>query len=437
MLAPSMPTTEDTSWFVHDRFGLFIHWGLYSLASRGEWAKYHARMTDADYQRYFDHFEPDLYDPTVWASEARDAGMKYAVVTSKHHDGFCLWDTALSDYRATNTPWGQDLLQPMVEAFRAQGLKIGFYHSLLDWHHPQYPLDELYPRHDNLAFRAREQGRDIALYRQYLHGQVRELLTRFGEVDILWFDFSYSERDYGWARGKGREEWGGDELTAMARALQPGIIINDRLDVGWSDVGDFFTPQQYQLPMRLTWDGEPVVWELCHPLRKTWGYVRDDLDWISVDMLVRLLVDTVSKGGNLLLNVGPTPRGEFDLHSIERLRGIGAWMRQHSRAIYGCTASAFTPPPDCRYTQNGQRLYLHLFAWPIGHVHLPGLANRVEYAQLLSDGSEIKTMVLDPEGPAERKAFVIMPDMPPNTLTLELPLQKPDAAVPVIELFLK
>ncbi len=424
------PTTGDTSWFVHDRFGLFIHWGIYSVAARHEWVKSRERISDEEYQKYFNHFDPDLFDPAVWAREAKNAGMKYFVVTTKHHDGFCLWDSALTDYKATNTPARRDLLKPMVEAFRAEGFKVGFYHSLIDWHHPEFPVDGFHPMRDNLAFREAQKARDIRKYVPYLHGQVRELLTGFGKIDIIWYDFSYSHIDWGWSKGKGKDDWQSEKLLAMTRELQPGIIVNDRLEIG----GDVKTPEQYQPAGWLEVGGKRVVWEACQTLNGSWGYDRDNLDWKPVDMLVKMLIDSVSKGGNMLLNVGPTARGEFDPKAIERLRGIGEWMRLHNRSIYGCTASDFTPPPDCRYTQNGNRLYLHLFSWPFGHVHLPGLANRVEYAQLLNDGSEIKMQVVEPH---QQALYTTMGGMAPDTLTLILPVQRPNVTVPVIELFLK
>jgi alpha-L-fucosidase len=424
------PTAGDTGWFVHDRFGLFIHWGIYSVAARHEWVKHRERIRDEEYQRYFDAFDPDLYDPAAWAREAANAGMKYFVVTTKHHDGFCLWDSALTDYKAPNTPAGRDLLRPMVEAFRAQGFKVGFYHSVVDWHHPEFPVDGLHPQRDDVAFRQAQTGRDIGQYAEYLHGQSRELLTQFGKISILWYDFSYSQMDWGWSKGKGKDDWQSEKLLAMVRQLQPGIIVNDRLEVG----GDIKTPEQYQPRAWMEVDGQPVVWEACQTLNGSWGYDRDNLDWKPVVMLVRMLVDTVSKGGNLLLNVGPNARGEFEPKAIERLRGIGEWMRLHSRSIYGCTASDFTPPPDCRYTQAGNRLYLHLLAWPFRHVHLDGLAGRVEFARLLNDGSEVKMIEIDPH----QQAQTITPGgSRPDTLTLELPVQKPDVAVPVVELLMR
>jgi alpha-L-fucosidase len=426
-LAPS-----DTRWFVQDRFGLFIHWGLYALPARHEWVKNRERISDADYQTYLNHFDPDLYDPAAWAQAAWNAGMRYVVVTTKHHEGFCLWDSALTDYKAPNTPARRDLLRPLVDAFRGQGFKIGFYHSLIDWHHPDFPLDGLHPMRDDVAMRASQGSRDLSQYRAYLYGQTRELLTRYGKIDVMWFDFSYPGQDWGWSRGKGREEWRSEELVALVRELQPNILINDRLDLSQS--ADFSTPEQYQPRVWMEVDGRRVLWEACQTLNGSWGYDRDNLDWKSVDMLVRMLVDTVSKGGNLLLNVGPNARGEIEPRALQRLRGIGEWMRLHSRSIYGCTASDLTPPPDCRYTYAAgtHRLYLHLFAWPYRHVHLDGLAGRVAYAQLLNDASEIRMRVIGPSVAAQNTRMAGQA----GTLTLELPVQKPEVAVPVIELFL-
>lgn len=425
------PTTGDTSWFVQDRFGLFIHWGIYSVAGRHEQVMGREKMTDEEYRRYFDHFDPDLYDPAAWAREASNAGMRYFVVTAKHHDGFCLWDTAHTDFKAPNTRAGRDLLRPMVDAFRAEGLKVGFYYSLLDWRHPEFTIDGRHPMRDNLEFREAAKNRDMRKYADYLHAQARELLTRFGKIDIIWFDFSYAQKDWGWSKGKGRDDWQSEKLVKMVRELQPHVLMNDRLDL--PGAGDVITPEQFQPRSWPTVDGQPVVWEACQTLNISWGYDRDALHWKSSEMLVQMLIDTVSKGGNLLLNVGPNGRGEFEPKALERLRDIGRWMRLHSRSIYGCTESDFTAPPDCRYTQNGDRLYLHLFSWPYKHVHLPGLAGRIEYAQLLNDGSEIILRKPDPEDGVHTSTM----RGEVGVQTLELPVLKPDVMVPVIELFLR
>ena len=421
------PTDGDTEWFVHDRFGLFLHWGLYALPARHEWVKNYEKIDDAAYDKYFKHFDPDLYDPALWANAAANAGMKYFVVTTKHHEGFCLWDSALTDYKAPNTPYGKDLLRPMVEAFRAKNFKTGFYHSLLDWHHPDYTVDDLHPMRDNAEARAANAGRDMARYAAYLHGQTRELLTQFGKIDILWYDFSYG--------GKGKGEWRSEALLQMVRELQPGIILNDRLDLdhGW----DIKTPEQFQPRGWVEIGGRRVVWEACQTLSGSWGYHRDEESWKSVEMLLHMLIDSVSKGGNLLLNVGPTGRGEFDARALDRLAGIGEWMRRHSRSIYGCTQAPdeFGTPQDCRLTYDParKRLYVHLFAWPYKHLHLEGMAGRVEYAQLLHDASEVKMLDSIPEA-----AYGSMTEVrEASLLTLELPVKKPAAAVPVIELFLR
>ena len=420
--------------FRRRRFGLFLHWGLYSLAARREWVRSTERLTDDEYRAYFEHFDPDLHDPGRWADEAKNAGMRYMVLTTKHHEGFALWDSALSDYTVAHTPLGKDLVGPLVSAFRARGLGIGFYHSLVDWHHPDFPVDGLHPRRDDRQFIEPAGGRDIARYREFLHGQVAELLTRYGDIDTMWFDFSYPDLvHYGehvWG-GKGRDDWGSPQLMELVRRLQPGILVNDRLDL--PAAADFSTPEQYQPAGPMLVDGRPVAWEACQTLNGSWGYDRDNLDWKPVDLLVRMLVDTVSKDGNLLLNVGPNGRGEMDERAIATLRGIGRWMRLHERSVIGAGPSAYRPPADCRYTQRGDRLYLHVFAWPFGHLHLPGLAGQVRYAQFLHDASEVKRHVVDPGQPAHGLSAG---GQPPGTLTLQLPVQRPDVAVPVIELFL-
>jgi alpha-L-fucosidase len=420
----------DLSWFTHDRFGMFIHWGLYSLPARHEWVRNFERITVEDYQKYFEHFDPDLYDPREWARVAKAAGMKYFVITTKHHEGFCLWDTEFTDYKVTNTPYGRDLIRPMVEAFRAEGLKVGFYHSVIDWHHPDYPVDRNHPMRDNQEFRQREAGRDVRKYADYLYNQVHELLTGYGKIDYLFFDFSFPGPD-----GKGHDDWQSERLLQMVRETQPGILVNDRLDLldtpgGW----DFRTPEQFAARGWVTVNGEKVPWETCQTFSGSWGYHRDEATWKSVPQLVGMLIDSVSKGGNLLLNVGPTGRGEFDQRALDRLAGMGEWLRRHGRSIYGCTQAPeeFTVPEGCKLTYNPEtnRLYVHVLTWPIRELHLDGYAGKVAYAQLLNDASEVRF--------AQRSDFQEQFEgIGSQTLTLELPVVKPDVTVPVVELFLK
>ncbi|TDD59122.1 alpha-L-fucosidase [Kribbella antibiotica] len=431
---PDGPPAASIERFRDWRFGLFVHWGLYALPARHEWVKNRERLTDEDYQPYFDHFEPDLYDPRKWARAAREAGMRYAVLTTKHHEGFCLWDSAVSDYTVAHTAWGagKDLVQQFVEACREEGLGVGFYHSLIDWHHPEFPIDLMHPQRDDEEAIAKAAGRDVQVYADYLHAQTRELLTNYGQIDLMWFDFSYPGRNHEDGRdghGKGRDDWRSAELMALVRELQPGILINDRLDIP----GDFVTPEQYQPDGPMTRNGVPVLWEACQTLNGSWGYDRDNLDWKTPETLVKMLVDSVSKDGNLLLNVGPTGRGEFDPRALATLASIGEWTRLHERSFRGAGPAEFKAPTDTRYTQVGNRLYLHLFSWPMGHVHLPGLAGKVKYAQLLNDASEVKLLVHDSSAEAHNTSMGAAAD---GVLTLKLPIQKPNTLVPVIELFL-
>ena len=421
-------------WWTEARFGLFIHWGLYALPARHEWVRSREKMSDEAYARYFAHFGPDLYDPRAWARAAREAGMKYFVVTTKHHDGFCLWDSKLTDFKATRTPWGKDLIKPLVEAMRAEGLRVGFYHSLLDWHHPGYTVDATHPMRDDKAFVERAKARDLGKYADYLFGQIKELLTDFGRVDTLFLDYSFPGPN-----GKGRNEWRSEKLIRMIRELQPGIIVNDRLDLldvpgGW----DYRTPEQFMPREWVSVDGRPVPWETCQTFSGSWGYHRDESSWKSVRQLIVMLIETVSKGGNLLLNVGPTARGTFDARALDRLSGIGRWMDVNGRSIYGCTQAPaeFGRPAGTLLTYDpvAGRLYVHILEWPLGVLALDGLAGRVEYAQLLHDASEVTFTEKTGETgfmPGERGKEA------ENTLTLRLPVLKPGVEVPVVELFLK
>ena len=233
------------AWWVNDRFGMFIHWGLYALPARHEWIKNQEKITTEDYQKYFDNFNPDLYNPREWAKMAKAAGMKYAVITTKHHEGFCLFDSKYTGYKSINTTCGKDLLKEWVEAFRAEGLKIGFYYSLIDWHHPDFTVDRNHPQRtdDQAKLAELNKNRDMNKYREYLHNQVRELLTNYGKVDLLWLDFSYPGEN-----GKGHNDWDSEKLIKMVRQLQPGILVNDRLDLkDYEDAWDFTTPEQYKV----------------------------------------------------------------------------------------------------------------------------------------------------------------------------------------------
>ncbi|MFN5060704.1 MAG: alpha-L-fucosidase [Chloroflexota bacterium] len=419
----------DSTWFVQDRFGMFIHWGLYAMPARHEWIRSREEISIADYERYFDHFDPDLFDPKAWARMAKQAGMKYFVITTKHHDGFCLWPSQHTDYCIKNTPYQKDLIRATVDAFRAEGIKVGFYYSLIDWHHPEFTVDKIHPMRNNAEERAKNSQRDMRKYAKYMRDQVLELCTQYGKIDLFWFDFSYPGED-----GKGHTDWESEELYAIVQELQPHALVDNRLDL--PDVGDFVTPEQFQPADGLKdKHGKPVVWEACQTFSGSWGYYRDEHTWKSVDLLIRMLVDGVSKGGNLLLNVGPTARGLFDARAKERLEGMGEWMQLHGRSIYGCGSAPaeFVAPPDCRYTYNAERntLYLHIFAWPFRDIYCPGLAERIKYAQFLHDGSEVHI------GEVHEASWSGMAGNASTPVAIQVPIVKPDVHVPVIEIFLK
>ena len=354
--------SQRMKWWTDARFGMFIHWGLYALPARHEWVKNVERMTNEQYQKYFEMFNPDMYDPHEWAKMAKAAGMKYVVLTAKHHEGFCLFDSKFTDYKATNTPCGKDLIKEYVEAFRAEGLKVGFYYSLIDWHHPDYTIDRVHPlrQESDSAYARLNKGRDMNKYREYLKNQVRELLTNYGEISIIWFDFSFPGKN-----GKGRADWDSENLLKMARSLQPGIIVDDRLDLSDVEGGfDFISPEQYKVAKWPEVNGKRVAWETCQTFSGSWGYYRDENTWKSSAQLIELLVESVSKGGNLLLNVGPTARGVFDYRAQDRLSGMGEWMKYNNRSVYGCTEapSGFIAPDNTLLTYNPdtRKLYIHL-----------------------------------------------------------------------------
>ncbi|GAA3668413.1 alpha-L-fucosidase [Microbacterium marinilacus] len=414
-------------WFTRDRFGLFVHFGLYSTLGRHEWVMTRERTAPDDYERFAPFFDPDRFDAPALARAAKAAGMRYGVLTAKHHEGFAMYDTGLSDYSITATT-GRDIVREFVDAFRAEGLRVGLYFSLIDWHHPDFTIDYHHPLRDRPDARALNEGRDMVRYREYLHGQVREILTRYGTIDYLFYDFTYVEPRDGWD-GKGPGDWGSEALLALTRELQPDIVVNDRLWVP----GDVVTPEQYQPDAPMERDGSPVMWEACQTLNGSWGYDRDNLDVKSPDLLIRMLVDTVSKNGNLLLNIGPDGRGGIPPRDTAALAALGEWMTLHEQSVIGAGATELVAPSGTVLTRRDDRLYVHLLAWPFGHLHLRDLAGKVRFARLLNDGSEIRTSEISPD----QQAWNTEPGgQPAGTLTLHLPTVRPDVAVPVIELYL-
>ena len=441
--------TDDTAeakagrirWFQEDRFGMFIHFGLYSLRAQHEWCKRRAAIPDEVYTaRYFDHFNPDLFDARAWARQAKAAGMRYMVLTTKHHEGFCLWDTATTDYKITNTAFKRDLVKEYVEACRAEGLKVGFYFSLLDWHDPQYPIDEMHPRMSELkvsgltgealeaALDKENAKRDMAKFRETMFAQVRELLTNYGKVDVVWFDFLPHGKNKKY--GKGAKDFASVDLIRLVRQLQPGIIVNDRLGLLKTEDGwDFLTVEQVKpekLAARPQVRGKDVPWEAGHTFSGgSWGYERGVTFGKSTHRILEILVRSVAWGGNLILNVGPNGRGEFELQAQDRLKGVGAWMRLNGAAIYGCGAApeGLVAPEGTYLTYNAatKRLFLHVVDYPADGRLRPAFLDRIDYAQFLHDASEVR-VTAPPDG---------------TSACLELPKKcPPESEIPVIELWL-
>ncbi|MDH5706779.1 MAG: alpha-L-fucosidase [Candidatus Aminicenantes bacterium] len=372
------------SWWREARFGLFIHWGLYALPAgewkgetrHAEWILTTAQIPVNEYEKFASRFNPVMFNAREWVRIAKDAGMKYIVITSKHHDGFCLFDSNLTDYDVVDsTPFKRDILKELADECRKQGIKMCWYHSIMDWHHPDY-----LPRR-NWEKRSAE-GADFDRYVEYMKGQVKELVTNYGEIGVLWFD---GEWEHTWDFERGHD------LYQYVRSLQPNIIINNRVGKGRAGMtgtydpetasGDFGTPEQEIPATGLGYD-----WETCMTMNDHWGYNKNDHNWKSKEDLIRKLVDIASKGGNFLLNVGPTAEGLFPQPSIERLQAMGQWMRVNGESIYATTASLFSKLDWGRSTTKKDKLFLHVFDWPQdGALRVPGLVSQANSVYLLAD----------------------------------------------------
>lgn len=422
---------ERMEWWTEARFGMFIHWGLYSLPAHHEWVMSNEKISKKKYAEYMDYFDPDLYNPTEWAKLAKKAGMKYVVFTTKHHDGFCMFDSKYTDYKVTNAPIGRDLTKELVDAFRAEGIRIGLYYSLIDWHHPDFTVkDPIHPERNVKEELAKDSKRSNKRFQKYLKNQISEILTNYGQIDVLFTDFSYPQKE----NGKGRDYWNSESLYKHIRKLQPQIIINDRLDLGDKGGWDFKSPEQFMPSEWVTYEGEKVPWETCQTFSGSWGYHRDEYTWKSVHQTIVMLIETVSKGGNLILNVGPTARGVIQDQAVDRLNATHEWMKYNSRSIYGCTAAPeeFEVPKNCLLTFNKEknRLYVHVLEWPFKNIYLPGLAGKVKYAQLLNDASQLKLK-------SSKGAWLDDVKEGDQGIKIALPVRKPNVEVPVIEIFLK
>ncbi len=428
LFAQKETTAEHNSrmqWWREARFGMFIHWGLYAVPAGtwndktgyGEWIRTSAEIPLETYNSFMPKFNPVNFNADEWVKAARDAGMKYIVITSKHHDGFCMFDTRQTDFNIMKTPFQREPMKELAAACKKYGLRFCFYYSIMDWHHPDY-----LPRREWEKDRGVEDA-DYNKYVAYMKAELKELLTQYGDIGVLWFD---GEWESTWNQTRGLD------LYNYVRTLQPSIIINNRVGAGRLDMegltkqgmfgGDFGTPEQ-QIPAT----GLPGTdWETCMTMNDHWGYNSHDHNLKSSKELIRMLADIVSKGGNYLLNVGPTALGTFPSESIDRLRDIGKWMKLNSESVYGTSASPLSSTPwgrcSMKSIKGGFRLYLHVFNWPEdGQLIVEGCMNKVNKAFLLSsaDHPKLKT---------GRKN---------DAITIALPKVAPDSINSVVVLELK
>ncbi|MCS7104046.1 MAG: alpha-L-fucosidase [Thermofilaceae archaeon] len=347
-------------WFSEARFGMFIHWGIYALLGRGEWVMYLERIPKDEYAQLAHKFRAEQFDPVEWAAMARDAGMRYMVLTSRHHDGFSLFDTKFSEFKSTKTPANIDIIAEYVEACRSAGLKVGLYYSLLDWRWDAYwkgPVND---------------PKGWGSFLEYVHGQLEELCSSYGRIDVLWFDgnWPYTAQD-----------WRAQELLDKIRRLQPQIIVNNRTGLP----GDFETPEQH-VPW---WSPPRRAWETCMTMNDSWGYFEGDRNWKSPRQIINTLVTIVSMGGNLLLNVGPRGDGSFPPEAVEILSHIGEWMRVNGESIYGASGAPFTSSVG-PVTAKGRTAYIHALRWPGSRITVARVGNSVLSAHLLADGRKVK-----------------------------------------------
>jgi len=387
---------QDHPYFQH-KFGMFIHWGPYSLASvEASWPimrperKERGVISEAEYRALPKRFNPVKFDPKAWIRLAKAAGQRYMVITSKHHDGFCMFDSAYTDYKITNTPYGKDILAQLATACREEKMPLGFYYSPPDMNHPGF-RDTSKPSSAN--WNGEPTRPEWPLYLDYMELQLRELLTRYGDLAVLWFDGLRDQHKYDPHR-----------FHKLVREFQPRAVINNRIGL----TGDFETPEQ-RIP-----EGAPDrPWETCMTINGTWGYNKNDTNYKSVTHLIRALVDIASKGGNFLLNVGPTPEGTIQPEFEERLLAMGEWLKVNGESIYGTTRGPLQNLPFGRTTVKGKTVYLHVFDWPKASLEVPGFKPRVAGVTLLAGNRSMKF------------------SQQADRLTIQVPEQPPDPHVTV------
>lgn len=403
------PYEERMKWFHQARFGMFIHWGLYSLTGRGEWTMFLERQKADDYAKLAEKFKPARFDANEWARIAVEAGMKYVVLTTRHHDGFCLWDSKVSDFTSVKTAAKRDFVAEYVKACRKAGLKIGFYLSLLDWRFPGYWEPDKHP----------ESAKAMV---QQLHDQVRELLTQYGKIDVLWYDG-------GWLRNTFPPQidlmipfWRSKQLNAMARQLQPHILINNRS--GTQE--DLDTPEQH-----VTASAKGRGWESCMTIgdHVGWGFVKHNPNFKTLPQLIQNLVTAASGEGNFLLNAGPKPDGTIRKEEVDRLEQMGEWMRVNGESIYSSQRCDLEAVMLGLWTRKGKDAYLHVFRWPGKEAVIPLVKTKAREAVILQTGQKLK-MRQEYNG---RLVLSGMPEKPPHPCVTTIKIRFADVPAKLAE----
>jgi alpha-L-fucosidase len=388
--SPALPTADQArrlKWWREARFGMFIHFGLYSQHARYEWAMESEAIPIAEYTSLARVFNPVPDSARAWAKLAKAAGMKYMVMTTKHHEGFCNFDTKLTDYCATKQGPKRDLVREYVEAARAEGLRVGFYYSLMDWHHP----DGARCANDEAARKR---------FVEYTHGLIRELMTNYGKIDVLWYDVSWPLDVKGWES---------ERMNKMVFELQPDILVNNRNDLP----GDFSTPEQ-----KIVAEKDGRAWESCMTLNESWGFQRADDNWKSSKTIVRNLLSCAHDGGNYLLNIGPKPDGGIPEESIRVLSEVGQWMAQNGDSIYKAEICQPASSNYASFTRIGNTLFMHVHFWPGNDVAISGLMVKVKSARLVKTNQQL-TFSQDPYRVHITGLPVDAPDTPVTTIAIE------------------
>lgn len=369
-----------TTWFSDSRFGLFIHWGLSSVHGCGVWGRHYQHIPQDVYESAYKRFDPVNFNPELWAKLAWDAGMRYVVFTTKHHEGFCMYDSRFTNFKITNSPYGRDVTRILTDVFRKHGFRIGYYHSLVDWHHPDYiPCPEC-PAYEEEQLHPK--SHNLENYQRYLYDSVEQLLTEYGKIDILWLDYT--------SMYKTSAEWDPERLTEMIYRHQPEILLNDRLSYDKAAyLGDFLTPEISVPNQNVTVHGHVMPWETCMTLNEHWGYFEDDHNFKPWETISTALINCVSKNGNLLMNVGPDGKGSLPPESRKLLEELAFWNRYAEEAYRQAAPADFIPPAGGLYTQSGNFLYLYLMQKPMGDILLPGLRGKIKSGVLLRDNTPV------------------------------------------------